>query len=110
AGVFKSGMGAFLNANWAEGTRVAGGSSGDLNFSDLATVNLNMFADLGQRTKWVEKFPWLTGARVSVGIENLFDERISVTDAQGNTPNAYQPHYLDPMGRTFRINFRKIIF
>lgn len=110
AGVFKGGMGAFLNANWAEGTRVAGGSSGDLNFSDLATVNLNMFADLGQRTRWVEKFPWLTGARVSVGIENLFDERISVTDAQGNTPNAYQPHYLDPMGRTFRINFRKIIF
>jgi len=43
-------------------------------------------------------------------VENLFDERISVTDAQGNTPNAYQPHYLDPLGRTFRINFRKIIF
>ena len=110
AGVFKSGMGAFMNANWAEGTRVAGGTSGDLNFSDLATVNLHMFADLGQRTKWVEKFPWLNGARVSIGIENLFDERLSVTDAQGNTPNAYQPHYLDPMGRTFRINFRKIIF
>ncbi|MHC3126418.1 TonB-dependent receptor [Brevundimonas sp. GN22] len=110
AGVFKSGMGAFLNANWAEGTRVSGGNSGDLNFSDLTTVNLNMFADLGQRTKLVEKFPWLTGSRVSIGIENLFDERIEVRDALGNTPPAYQPDYMDPMGRTFRINFRKIIF
>ena len=110
AGVFKSGMGGFLNANWSEGTRVAGGNSGDLNFSDLATVNLNLFADLGQRTKLVERFPWLTGARVSVGIENIFDERQKVTDAQGNTPLSYQPDYIDPMGRTFRINFRKIIF
>ncbi len=110
AGVFKSGMGAFLNANWAEGTRVSGGTSGDLNFSDLATVNLNMFADLGQRTKWVEKFPWLQGSRVSIGIENIFDEKIKVTDSLGNTPLSYQPDYMDPMGRTFRINFRKIIF
>ena len=110
AGVFKNGMGAFLRANWAEGTRIAGGPSGDLEFSDLATVNLNMFADLGQRTSWIEKFPWLEGSRVSIGIDNLFDERLKVTDANGDTPLSYQPDYLDPMGRTFRINFRKIIF
>ena len=109
-GVFRNGMGGFLNANWSEGTRISGGTNGDLNFSDIATVNLNLFADLGQRTKWVEKYPWLTGSRISIGIENLFDDRIKVTDAQGQTPPAYQPDYIDPMGRTFRINFRKIIF
>lgn len=110
AGVFRKGMGGFLNATWSEGTRISGGTSGDLNFSDQTKVNLNLFADLGQRDGLVERFPWLTGSRISVGVENLFDDRVKVTDANGDTPLSYQPDYMDPMGRTFRINFRKIIF
>lgn len=111
AGVFKSGMGAFLNANWRDSTRIDGGTTGDdLNFSDQTTVNLNVFADLSSREAWVAKYPWLKGARVSLGVENLFDSRLEVRDAQGNTPLSYQPDYLDPLGRTFRISLRKILF
>lgn len=112
AGLFKSGMGGFLNANWKESTRISGGSSptDDLTFSDLTTVNLNLFADLSSRQTWVAKYPWLKGARVSIGIENLFDQRLDVRDGLGETPLSYQPDYLDPLGRTFRVSFRKILF
>ncbi len=112
AGLFKSGMGGFLNANWKESTRISGGSSptDDLTFSDLTTVNLNLFADLSSRQTWVAKYPWLKGARVSIGIENLFDQRLNVRDGLGETPLSYQPDYLDPLGRTFRISLRKILF
>lgn len=111
-GLFKSGMGGFLNANWKESTRVSGGSSSndDLTFSDLTTVNLNLFADLSSRQTWVAKYPWLKGARVSVGVDNLFDQQLDVRNGLGETPLSYQPDYLDPLGRTFRISLRKILF
>ncbi|MNV11353.1 hypothetical protein D3C71_1019160 [compost metagenome] len=111
-GLFKSGMGGFLNANWKESTRVSGGtnSTDDLTFSDLTTVNLNLFADLSSRETWVAKYPWLKGARVSIGIDNIFDQRLDVRNGLSETPNAYQPDYLDPLGRTFRISLRKILF
>ena len=110
-GVFKSGMGGFLNANWKESTRINGGDdASDLTFSDLTTVNLNLFADLSSRQAWVAKYPWLKGARVSVGIDNIFDQKLDVRNGLGETPLSYQPDYLDPLGRTFRISFRKILF
>ncbi|MGX1746454.1 MULTISPECIES: TonB-dependent receptor [unclassified Brevundimonas] len=111
-GAFKSGMGGFLNANWKESTRINGGSSpdDDLSFSDLTTVNLNLFADLSSHENWVSRYPWLKGARVSVGVENIFDQRLEVRDGLGNTPLSYQPDYLDPLGRTFRISLRKILY
>lgn len=111
-GAFKSGMGGFLNANWKESTRINGGSSpdDDLSFSDLTTVNLNLFADLSSRESLVSRYPWLKGARVSVGVENIFDQRLKVRDSLGETPLSYQPDYLDPLGRTFRISLRKILY
>ncbi len=110
-GLFKSGMGGFLNANWKESTRINGGDdASDLSFSDLTTVNLNLFADLSSRQTWVAKYPWLKGARVSVGIDNIFDQKLDVRNGLGETPLSYQPDYLDPLGRTFRISLRKILF
>jgi len=110
-GLFKSGMGGFLNANWKESTRINGGDdASDLTFSDLTTVNLNLFADLSSRQTLVAKYPWLKGARVSVGIDNIFDQKLDVRNGLGETPLAYQPDYLDPLGRTFRVSFRKILF
>jgi hypothetical protein len=40
-------MGAFVNANWREATSVDGGDRVRTCFSDLTTVNLNVFMDLG---------------------------------------------------------------
>ena len=109
-GVFKNGMGAFVRANWADSTRIDGGTGPDLNFSDRTTVNLNLFVDLGAQTSWVERYPWLKGARLQFGVNNLFDSRTEVTSSAGDTPLNYQPDYLDPEGRTVSLSLRKILF
>jgi hypothetical protein len=114
AALFRNGLGAFVNANWQEGSLVRGGAngqggtSGDLRFSDFATVNLTLFADLGQQQALVRRFGWLKGARVSLSVGNLFDSRLRVRDETGATPLSYQPDYLDPLGRTVRISLRKL--
>ncbi|WP_426020456.1 TonB-dependent receptor plug domain-containing protein [Brevundimonas sp. DWR2-3-1b1] len=111
-GLFKNGLGAFVNANWRAGTTVNGDTLGspDLDFSGRTTVNLFAFADLTQRTSWVERFPFLKGTRIGFGVQNIFDDRVSVTSSDGATPVNYQRDYLDPQGRVFRINLRKILF
>lgn len=111
-GLFKNGLGAFVNANWRAGTTVNGDALGspDLDFSGRTTVNLFAFADLTQRTSWVERFPILKGTRIGFGVQNIFDDRVSVTSSDGATPVNYQRDYLDPQGRVFRINLRKILF
>jgi hypothetical protein len=114
--VSKNGLGARVNANWQGGTTVLGGAdrtgstTGDLRFSDLATVNLRLFADLGAQRSLAAKAPWLRGTRISLVVDNLFDSRLRVTDARGQTPISYQPAFLDPLGRSVRISIRKLFF
>ncbi len=113
AGYTNNGLGARISANYATGTRVNGGTIAapeTLNFGGLATANLRLFADLGQRLEWVKARPWLRGMRISLSVENVLNTRQRVTDATGATPNNYQPDYLDPLGRTVRLSIRKLFF
>jgi hypothetical protein len=112
AGLFRSGFGARFDATWRSGTTVKGGSrgTGALDFSDLTTVNLRLFADLGQQRRAVERYPWLRGTRASLAISNAFDDRLEVRDAAGATPVNYQPDLLDPTGRAVRVSVRKLFF
>lgn len=109
-GVFKNGMGAFVNANWRSSTRIDGGTGPDLEFADQATVNLNVFIDLASRTSWIARYPFLKGTRINLGIQNLFDSEPEVTSSAGGTPLNYQPDFLDPQGRTVSLTLRKILF
>ena len=79
-----------------------------MNFGSLATANLRLFANLGQMPMLVKDMPFLRGARMSIGIDNIFNQRREVTDATGVTPLRYQPGYLDPLGRTISISLRKL--
>jgi iron complex outermembrane receptor protein len=111
AGIFRNGVGGFLRAQWQSGTLVRGGAtSDDLRFSDYATVNLFLFADLGQQQRLVRHHGWLRGTQVQLGITNIFDSRQRVRDETGATPLSYQPDYLDPLGRSVRIGLRKLFF
>ena len=113
AGYSNNGIGARLSANYASGTRVNGGTLAapeTLNFGGLATANMRLFADLGQRLEWVKAHPWLRGVRVTASVDNVFNTRQRVTDATGTTPISYQPDYLDPLGRTVRLSLRKLFF
>jgi iron complex outermembrane receptor protein len=112
AGIFRDGMGAQLSGRWQSATRVDGalGGATDLRFSDLATVNLRLFADLSQNRSLVRRIPFLRGTRISVEFNNLFDERIRVTDGNGVMPLSYQPGYVDPIGRSVTFTLRKLFF
>lgn len=114
AGIFKSGFGGFVQANWQSGTQVAGGpiagggTASDLRFSSFSTVNLNLFADLSQRPALIARHPWLKGTRVFIGVQNVFDTHLNVRDETGAVPISYQPDYLDPLGRSVRFGIRRL--
>ena len=103
-----NGLGARLSGNWRSGTKVEGGPNGDLEFSDLATLDLRLFANLGERFDLVAKHPWLIGSSVRLEVENLLNERPKVRDSFGSVPFGYQAGLLDPTGRTVTISFRKL--
>jgi iron complex outermembrane receptor protein len=108
-----NGWGARASASWVSGTTVEGGAaspSGNLTFSDLATLNLRLFANLGQMRDVVRRHPWLRGSRVTLNLVNLFDARQQVRDAAGLTPLSYEPAYLNPAGRTVSLSLRKLFF
>ena len=113
AGITKYGLGARLSANWQSATHVRagpGGATTDLNFSDLATLNLRLFADLGVRRELIQAHPILRGVRLSLAVNNLFDTQQTVRDGAGVVPLTYQPDYLDPRGRVVSFNVRKLLF
>jgi outer membrane receptor protein involved in Fe transport len=110
-GVFYNGIGMRASASYKSGTHVQGtgapGSS-DLNFGDLFTLDLRLFADLGRQEKLVKSVPFFENSRVSFGVNNLFDARQKVTDQNGVVPLRYQPYLIDPNGRSFSVSFRKL--
>ncbi|WP_343526044.1 TonB-dependent receptor [Sphingomonas sp.] len=113
AGYSNNGVGVRFSGNWQSATRVNGGTLAapqTLNFGSLATVDLRLFADLGQRMELVRAHPWVRGMRVSLLVDNVFNQRQRVTDASGTVPIGYQPGYLDPLGRSIRLSVRKLFF
>ncbi|CAN7610689.1 TonB-dependent receptor [Phenylobacterium sp. LjRoot225] len=114
AGITKNGLGARMTANWRSATTVRGGGAPGapttLRFSDLTTVNLRLFANLGAQRDLVAAYPTLRGTRVSVSCTNLFDSHIRVRDGSGSTPIKYQADYLDPLGRSVQLSVRKVFF
>src|SRR5205807_1014269 len=103
--IAERGYGGELNADWKSGTSVRGGLVGDLDFSGVIKVNARLFAELDKRKTLIEEAPWLQGSRLSLSVANIFDQRVSVHDANGVTPFSFQPAYVDPLGRTWRIGF-----
>jgi hypothetical protein len=108
AGYFNNGLGAFLSANWRSGTRVTTTTGDDLRFSPLATFDLRLFANLGQRFDLVAKHPWLRGSSVRFEVTNIFDTKQKVRGADGMIPFNFQPDLLDAQGRTVSITIRKL--
>jgi len=110
AGYVNNGLGARFSFNWEAGTHVDGalGGASRLDFGSLATADLRLFADLGQIPDVVKAHPFLRGARVQLAVTNIFNARRDVTDATGATPLRYQPGYLDPVGRSVTLSFRKL--
>jgi len=76
-----------------------------LTYGPLLQMDLRVFADLAQL------FPnegAARGARISLNFDNLLNDREKVKNLAGLTPQAYQPSYLDPIGRTMALELRKV--
>ena len=108
AGWSNNGLGARLSADWRSGTRVDSASAGSLRFSPLATFDLRLFANPGERFDLVARHPWLRGTQVRLEVRNVFDAKPRVRDSAGEVPFSYQPDLLDPLGRTVGISIRKL--
>lgn len=107
-GYYNNGLGARLTADWRSATRVDGGAGEDLRFSNYATFDLRLFANLGERFDLVSKSPFFLGSSVRFEVKNIFNARPDVRGGSGNIPFAYQPDRLEPIGRTVGISFRKL--
>jgi hypothetical protein len=110
-GVFYNGLGLRFNGSYKSGTNVKGTGlpgSTDLRFGSLFTLDLRAFADLGRQAKLVKAVPFFNNARISFSVKNVFDARQRVTDQNGDVPLRYQPFLIDPNGRTFQVEFRKM--
>jgi hypothetical protein len=110
-GVFYAGFGANMNARYTGASRINGSGlpgSEDLFFADFATVNLRLFADLNQRAGLIEKVPLFKNTRLTFAMNNVFDARQRITDSNGTVPLRYQPYLVDPIGRSFSLQLRKL--
>jgi len=108
AGWSNNGLGARLSGNWRSGTRVESAAGEDLRFSPLSTVDLRLFANLGERLELVTEHPWLRGASLRLEVDNLFNSKPKVRTESGSVPFSYQPDLLDPLGRTVSVTVRKL--
>ncbi len=113
ATAFKKGLGARVSVNWQSATRVdgaaaVGGNASDLDFSSLATVNVSLFSNLDVQFAQVKGTEWLKGTRLSLGITNLFNQRLQVRDLERLTPINFQPAFIDPFGRLLTLSVRKL--
>lgn len=107
-GYFNNGLGARVSANWRSGTRVNSSTGDDLRFSPLATFDLRLFANLGERFDLVSKHPFLRGTSLRFEVNNIFDAKPRVRDAAGEVPFNYQADLLNPLGRTISVSIRKL--
>jgi iron complex outermembrane recepter protein len=112
-GRFYRGIGFFAFGTWRAPTRIdgspipGGGTSDDLRFGSSFRVNLRAFVDLGQQASLTRAVPFLRNSRIRIGVDNLFDSFVTVTDDSGTVPLRYQRGYVDSIGRTFELSFRK---
>ena len=108
-GWFHKGAGFRFIGNWRSGSRIDGGTTApDLFFSELMTINLRFFLNFDQRKNLTKSVPFLKGSRIAFRINNLTNAIQNVRDGNGQIPLRYQPGYIDPLGRTLEISFRKL--
>jgi hypothetical protein len=106
-GAFYRGFGFRFNGNWTAPSRVRTTGS-ELRFGSTFDVNARLFVNFDQQKSLVRKVPFLKGARLSLEIDDIFDSRQKVTDADGLVPLSYQAAYRDPRGRVIGLDFRKM--
>ncbi len=109
-GLFLNGVGLRFTGNYQSGSRVDGGvlpGATDLRFNDIATFGMRAFVNFDNKPKLTEAVPFLKGARLRLGVDNIFNAQQRVTTDAGDVPLRYQAGFIDPQGRVVSLSFRK---
>jgi outer membrane receptor protein involved in Fe transport len=110
-GVQVNGVGVRVLGNWQSDTVVRdalpaeGGTGNALFFSRAPKVDLRLIVDLGAQP-WLSSLPWLRG-RLNLSVDNIFNARSRVTDANGARLAGLDRSSDDVLGRTIRLTLRK---
>ncbi|MEE4298265.1 MAG: hypothetical protein V2J24_02385, partial [Pseudomonadales bacterium] len=104
-------LGARMRLDWQSGTNSLPAADGfvALRTSDLTTLDLRLFRSFLPREAATQKLPWLRGARLTLGVDNLFGEKLRVEDATGAVPAGSSADELDPLGRVVYLELRRLI-
>jgi hypothetical protein len=108
---YRNGIGSVLSGAWRSPTSVAADDAAapdTLAFSSIYTMDLRIFADF-ERIAGTRHHGWAKGARLYLGVSNLFDRRQMVFDSTGATPLGFEGGYLDPPGRVMTVSVRKVL-
>ncbi len=105
----RNGLAIRLFGSWKQGTIVSSASVSNsvLRFSPILALNLRVSFDLDQQLRLVRGLPFLKKAMITLNINNLTNSVVQVRDSEELIPSRYQRGYLDPLGRTLAISFRK---
>jgi hypothetical protein len=107
-GTTRLGLGAFVDAKWQSPTWLDNSSpAGDLYYSSLFTLNLRVYANL-DKTGPFARARWARSLHFTVKVDNLLDARQRVRNGLGQIPEAFQPAFLDPVGRLVHAELRKV--
>lgn len=110
AGAYKGGLGGRVDLRWDSATSLTGsavtGGEG-IRFDSLATLNFNVFVNLQEVFDKENKSFLLKKSRLTLDVNNVFNQRPVVRTDDGLTPIRFQQAYLDPLGRTISLAFRK---
>lgn len=111
AGIYNDGLGVRIGLDWNSPTSLIGSSVNehqDLRFGGFAIATLSAFANLAEAFDISKPYGLLGGMRGSLIISNVFNRRPPVLTNDRITPLRFQSPFLDPLGRTVSISFRKI--
>ena len=75
-----------------------------LTFGAVTRIDLRAFADL---ERFFPAMPLAKGARLTLTVDNLANDRQPVTDTFGATPYSSQAAFRDPIGRLVGVELRK---
>lgn len=103
--LFRDGLGLYLQSIWHSGSRARNPApNADLSFAPLGTTNLTVYSDL---ERLLPNEGWAKKLMIDVMVHNIANTRPRVRDRLGTTSVAYQPAYLDPLGRTVTLRMFK---
>jgi iron complex outermembrane recepter protein len=105
----RAGMSLRVTGTWKQGTIVANENDANsaLRFSPILLLNGSASFDLSQQTRLIGMVPFFKRMMVTLSINNVTNGVVVVRDAERLIPFRYQRGYLDPLGRTISLSFRK---